>query len=52
MWRMNHLEACRAVKDDAETRLVPAILATALSALKDRGRDIEWRRAMISLPKP
>jgi CheY-like chemotaxis protein len=35
---MNHLEVCRAVKDDAETRLVPAILATALCALEDRYR--------------
>jgi putative two-component system response regulator len=41
MPRMTGLEACRALKADERTRLVPIVLITALSAREDRIRGID-----------
>jgi class 3 adenylate cyclase len=38
---MDGFEACRRLKDDAETRLIPVVLMTALSDVEDRIKGIE-----------
>lgn len=38
---LDGLEVCRALKRDPETRLIPVVLLTALSALHDRVKGIE-----------
>jgi putative two-component system response regulator len=43
MPRMTGFEACRRLKDDERTHLVPIVLITALSAREDRIRGIESR---------
>lgn len=41
MPRMTGVEVCRRIKSDADTRLIPVILVTALSATPDRVAGIE-----------
>lgn len=41
MPRMDGIEVCRRLKDDPETRLIPIIIMTALTAREDRVKGIE-----------
>jgi adenylate cyclase len=41
MPRMDGIEVCRRLKDDPETRLIPIIIMTALTAREDRVRGVE-----------
>lgn len=38
---MNGIDACRKLKDDPETRLIPVVIMTALGQVEDRVRGIE-----------